>query len=202
MWAQYWGVWASLVATFGIFVPWPGIKPTSPALEGRTLTSGPPRKSQRYYCFTLASRGWLHRHIIAHVFIHLTDICNDSLLGVCVYGTGKAKLRETLSLRWLVAAVIKVHVQTVTAVWGWCISAYFSPVFCGEVWRVGVGGTVFLSAHFIDMEFPFLLVLSPAPSPTKTQVYKLCQSLSRVPAGKPQNSPFEKWTCSGKQSLG
>ena len=50
------------------------------------------------------------------MFIHLTDICNDSLLGVCIYGTGKAKLRETLSLLWLVAAVIKVHVQTVTAV--------------------------------------------------------------------------------------
>ena len=57
---------------------------------------------------------------------------------------------------------------------------------------MGGGGTVFLSVHFIDMEFPFLLVLSPAPSPTKTRVYKLCQSLSRVPARKPQNSPFEK----------
>ena len=51
--------------------------------------------------------------------------------------------------------------------WGWCISAYFSPVFCGEAGRVGGGGAVFPSAHFIDMEFPFLLVLSPAPHPQK-----------------------------------
>ena len=29
----------------GILVPWPGIEPTSPALEGRFLTTGPPGKS-------------------------------------------------------------------------------------------------------------------------------------------------------------
>ena len=29
----------------GILLPWPGIKPTSPALEGRFLTTGPPGKS-------------------------------------------------------------------------------------------------------------------------------------------------------------
>ena len=29
----------------GILVPWPGIKPVSPALEGRFLTTGPPGKS-------------------------------------------------------------------------------------------------------------------------------------------------------------
>ena len=52
------GVWApecvgSLVAAHrlscpaarGILVPWPGIKPASPALEGRFLTTGPPGKS-------------------------------------------------------------------------------------------------------------------------------------------------------------
>ena len=31
---------------WGILVPWSGIKPVSPALEGRSLTSGPPGKSQ------------------------------------------------------------------------------------------------------------------------------------------------------------
>lgn len=127
------------------------------------------------------------------MFIHLTAICNDSLLDVCIYGTGKAKLKETLSLLWLVAAVIKVHVQTVTAVMGgWCISAYFSPVFCGEAGRVGGGGTAFPSAHFIDMEFPFLLVLSPAPSPCKNPGLQIMLVLNHVPARKPQNSPFEK----------
>ena len=29
----------------GILVPEPGIKPASPALEGRVLTTGPPRES-------------------------------------------------------------------------------------------------------------------------------------------------------------
>ena len=31
----------------GILVPWPGIKPVSPALEGRFLTAGPPGKNPR-----------------------------------------------------------------------------------------------------------------------------------------------------------
>ena len=35
----------SYSATCGILVPWPGIKPTSPALEGEVLTIGPPGKS-------------------------------------------------------------------------------------------------------------------------------------------------------------
>ena len=31
----------------GILAPWPGIKPTHPALESEVLTTGPPGKSQR-----------------------------------------------------------------------------------------------------------------------------------------------------------
>ena len=30
----------------GILVPWPGIEPALPALEGEALTTGPPGKSQ------------------------------------------------------------------------------------------------------------------------------------------------------------
>ena len=30
----------------GLLVPWPGIEPSSPALEDRVLTTGPPGKSQ------------------------------------------------------------------------------------------------------------------------------------------------------------
>ncbi len=33
----------------GILVPRPGIEPTSPALEGEVLTTGPPAKSQMLY---------------------------------------------------------------------------------------------------------------------------------------------------------
>ena len=29
----------------GVLVPWPGVEPTSPALQGRFLTTGPPGKS-------------------------------------------------------------------------------------------------------------------------------------------------------------
>ena len=36
----------SCLEACGILVPRPGIKPTSPALEGRFLTTGPPGKSQ------------------------------------------------------------------------------------------------------------------------------------------------------------
>ena len=40
----------SCPALCGILVPWAGIVPISPALEGKFLTSGPPRKSQ-YFIF-------------------------------------------------------------------------------------------------------------------------------------------------------
>ena len=33
------------IVAYGISVPWPGIKPTSPELQGRFLTNGWPRKS-------------------------------------------------------------------------------------------------------------------------------------------------------------
>ena len=37
--------WFSCSAACGILVPWPGIKPTPPELQGRFLTTGPPGKS-------------------------------------------------------------------------------------------------------------------------------------------------------------
>ena len=41
---------------YGSLVLWPGIEPTSPALEGRFLTTGPPGKSSFYFfsCFLLS----------------------------------------------------------------------------------------------------------------------------------------------------
>ena len=53
------GMWASVVAVcglscptaHGILVPQPGIEPTSPALEGGFLTTGPPGRSQESYIF-------------------------------------------------------------------------------------------------------------------------------------------------------
>ena len=35
----------------GLLVPWPGIEPTSPGLQGRFLTTGPPGKSRRGWIF-------------------------------------------------------------------------------------------------------------------------------------------------------
>ena len=46
-WLSSCGTWAC-----GILVPWPGIEPVSSALQGRFLTTGPPRKS------------WLHLVLI------------------------------------------------------------------------------------------------------------------------------------------
>ena len=66
--ALHCGVHASLVvahrlscpAACGILIPQPGIEPMSPALEGRFLTSGPPRKSpaknfEEENCFSCSS---------------------------------------------------------------------------------------------------------------------------------------------------
>ena len=39
----------SCLAVCGILVPWPGMEPTSPVLEGRFLTNGPPGKSWAKY---------------------------------------------------------------------------------------------------------------------------------------------------------
>ena len=44
-----------LVTACGILVPQQGIKPVSPALEGRILTTGPPRKSPSYFIIVLVS---------------------------------------------------------------------------------------------------------------------------------------------------
>ena len=66
-WAQALGVCAALVAAHGlsctmasgILVPWSGVKPTSPALAGRLLTTGPPGES----CF-ICFYGWVVSHCI------------------------------------------------------------------------------------------------------------------------------------------
>ena len=42
----------------GILVPWPGIEPTLPALEGRFLTTGPPGKSPPFLSLFLWLSSW------------------------------------------------------------------------------------------------------------------------------------------------
>ena len=54
-WDIHWGKQASLAVVrglscplaCGILVPWPGMEPTPPALEGGLLTTGPPGQSQQ-----------------------------------------------------------------------------------------------------------------------------------------------------------
>ena len=60
----------SCPAACGILVPWPGIKPTSPALEGRFFTTGPPGKS-------LCSL--LYRSICVFVSSSSLNICPQGL---------------------------------------------------------------------------------------------------------------------------
>ena len=78
----------------GIFVPWPGIKPSSPALEGGFLTTGPPGKSPGLSSLhsQISYRSWVEftRHIYIHDFIWnsslevwITNI--ESVLCMCVY---------------------------------------------------------------------------------------------------------------------
>ena len=45
---MFWGVFFFFFfgqKACGILVPWPGIEPTTPAMEGEVLTTGPPEKS-------------------------------------------------------------------------------------------------------------------------------------------------------------
>ena len=76
----------SCPAAFGILVPWPGIEPASPALQGGFFTTGWPGKSRRvYYSYWLLD--WLkyswftvfqvyskviqlytHTHIYTHIY--------------------------------------------------------------------------------------------------------------------------------------
>ena len=60
----------SCLAACGILVPWPGIEPVSPALEGGILTTGPTRKSPSFYI-------WL-------VFISLESSPNSLPVGWCL----------------------------------------------------------------------------------------------------------------------
>ena len=60
-------------------------------------------------------------HTIACLFVHLTNIYNDSLsvcVCVCVCNAGKTKLRKIPSLLWFVADVITMYGQIRTAVMG------------------------------------------------------------------------------------
>ena len=60
----------SCLAACGILVPWPGIEPVSPALEGGILTTGPTGKSPSFYI-------WL-------VFISLESSPNSLPVGWCL----------------------------------------------------------------------------------------------------------------------
>ena len=48
----------------GILAPWPGIEPSTPALEGEALTTGPPPKSRTWafnqtpHCFFMEENSW------------------------------------------------------------------------------------------------------------------------------------------------
>ena len=59
-------------------VPWPGIKPMPPALEGKVLTTGLPRKSLKWFVndglgFGISSRNMLHEG--RDFFLHFLFLC-------------------------------------------------------------------------------------------------------------------------------
>ena len=59
MWLSFFIFWPCFTAC-GISVPWPGIKPSSLALEGRFLTTGPPGKSQSQLSGLQSDKGVSH----------------------------------------------------------------------------------------------------------------------------------------------
>ena len=56
--------------TCGTFVPWPRIKPRSPASQGRYLTTGPPGKSPKYIFDSHFPRDYWYWTVF-HVFFFL-----------------------------------------------------------------------------------------------------------------------------------
>ena len=67
--AQYWSLRLSCSEACGILVPWPGIEPMSPALQGRFLTTKPPRKSHLKLTFRQKKKGrkW-NRSVVSYSF--------------------------------------------------------------------------------------------------------------------------------------
>ena len=65
---------SSCPAACGILAPWPGIEPTSPALEGGFLTTAPPRKSWHLLIFLL----WTDYSCQKSVLVVFSLICSHS----------------------------------------------------------------------------------------------------------------------------
>ena len=58
-------------------LPWPGIKPVSPTLAGRFLTTGPPGKSQFEILFTFTPHHLSTRMVFPSLFLPLRCSVND-----------------------------------------------------------------------------------------------------------------------------
>ena len=78
-----WGLSYSVAC--GISVPWLGIKPTSPALPGSFLTTGPPGKSQRWHALST----WSQHHKADIPTKRVTTVL--LIIGALLYSHSKAR---------------------------------------------------------------------------------------------------------------
>ena len=86
----------------GIFTPWPGIEPISPALEDEVLTTGPPGKSQEEvfpnFYITLLEEGGLCMFVCVCVLV--ASVMSDSLW-LCKLGPPGSSVSGILQARIL-----------------------------------------------------------------------------------------------------
>ena len=83
----------------GVLVPWPGIEPTFPALEGRFVTTGPPGKSSPFLSLFL----WFSCHFSPELCSHICLLLFSTISFLCSYNLALAPcfIKEIVSLFYL-----------------------------------------------------------------------------------------------------
>ena len=108
--------WLSCPMACGVLVPWLGIEPSSPALEGRFLTTGPPGKSQEVICgiFNLLDdRGKRHSYMW-----HLRHCCSFAYLEKHIQGS-PCYLGGTFPFYLMHWEIVPCHFPVFLSLWFW-----------------------------------------------------------------------------------
>ena len=93
----------------GILVPWPGMEPASPALEGEVLTTGPSGKSQKWFIFIQRKMEAMMRFQAGGDTVrwHFLSVCTDDGQLVenhpsceVIHSLQNHKTKETVTANW------------------------------------------------------------------------------------------------------